>query len=376
MSHMLPAAPAGRRSLADVLPGVLHTLVGSPGLFGGRTAERIVVVVIDGLGAANLRQRAGHSRLLAPALNRSSTLVSGFPTTTAAALASLTTGLRPGAHGMVGYRVLDRASDRLVNQLSGWDERMVPEQWQPQPTIFEQARSEGIRASVIGPPRYARSGLTRAILRGAEYRPASSLSERFAAARALFDECGRQLIYLYVPELDMAAHAHGWESPEWTVALEQVDSEFAMFARRLSGREAALVTADHGIVDVPAASHVLVQPGPLLDQVRHLGGEPRCLQLHLEAGVDAREIATRWIEAEGGRAWVATRDEVEASGWFGEVGPAAQERMGDIFIAARKAIAYYAANEFVGRSMIGQHGSLTPEETQVPLLGFGALAGV
>lgn len=97
---------------------------------------------------------------------------------------------------MVGYRVLDRASDRLVNQLSGWDDRMLPEQWQPHPTVFERARDEGVRASVVGPSRYAQSGLTRAILRGADYRPAQSVAERFASARALLDEGGRQLVYL------------------------------------------------------------------------------------------------------------------------------------------------------------------------------------
>lgn len=127
-------------------------------------------------------------------------------------------------------------------------------------------------------------------------------------------------------------------------------------------------------MDVPASSHVLVERGPLLEGVRHLGGEPRCLQLHLEPGVDPDEVARRWIEAEGARAWIATRDEVAASGWFGEVSPAAAERMGDVFVAARRTIAYYAADDSSGRSMIGQHGSLTPEETQVPLLRFGALA--
>ncbi|WP_258067235.1 MULTISPECIES: alkaline phosphatase family protein [unclassified Rathayibacter] len=374
MTHMLPPAPDGRRSLADVLPGALDALLGRPGLFGSPRVERIVVVLVDGLGAANLRQRAGHSRTLAPALNRGTTLVSGFPTTTAAALASLTTGLRPGGHGMVGYRVLDRASDRLVNQLSGWDEGMVPETWQPHPTLFEQASAAGVRAGVIGPARYARSGLTRAILRGAEYHSAGGVAERFTAARALLDEGGRQLVYLYVPELDQAAHARGWESPEWTAALELLDGEIGGAVRGLSARESVLVTADHGIVDVPASSHVLVERGPLLEGVRHLGGEPRCLQLHLEPGVDPDQVARRWIEAEGARAWIATRDEVAASGWFGEVSPAAAERMGDVFIAARRTIAYYAADDSSGRSMIGQHGSLTPEETQVPLLRFGALA--
>ncbi|WP_244230639.1 nucleotide pyrophosphatase/phosphodiesterase family protein [Rathayibacter sp. VKM Ac-2762] len=374
MTHMLPPAPDGRRSLADVLPGALDALLGRPGLFGSPRVERIVIVLVDGLGAANLRQRGGHSRTLAPALNRATTLVSGFPTTTAAALASLTTGLRPGGHGMVGYRVLDRASDRLVNQLSGWDEGMVPETWQPHPTVFEQASAAGVRAGVIGPARYARSGLTRAILRGAEYHSAGGVAERFTAARALLDKGGRQLVYLYVPELDQAAHARGWESPEWTAALELLDGEVGGAVRGLSARESVLVTADHGIVDVPASSHVLVERGPLLEGVRHLGGEPRCLQLHLEPGVDPEEVARRWIEAEGARAWIATRDEVAASGWFGEVSPAAAERMGDVFVAARRTIAYYAADDSSGRSMIGQHGSLTPEETQVPLLRFGALA--
>ncbi|WP_258072759.1 alkaline phosphatase family protein [Rathayibacter sp. AY1C5] len=374
MTHMLPPAPDGRRSLADVLPGALDALLGRPGLFGSPRVERIVIVLVDGLGAANLRQRGGHSRTLAPALNRATTLVSGFPTTTAAALASLTTGLRPGGHGMVGYRVLDRASDRLVNQLSGWDEGMVPETWQPHPTVFEQASAAGVRAGVIGPARYARSGLTRAILRGAEYHSAGGVAERFTAARALLDEGGRQLVYLYVPELDQAAHARGWESPEWTAALELLDGEVGGAVRGLSARESVLVTADHGIVDVPASSHVLVERGPLLEGVRHLGGEPRCLQLHLEPGVDPDEVARRWIEAEGARAWIATRDGVAASGWFGEVSPAAAERMGDVFVAARRTIAYYAADDSSGRSMIGQHGSLTPEETQVPLLRFGGLA--
>lgn len=375
MTNMLPVAPAGRRSLADVLPGALDAVLGRPGVFGAPRVDRIVVVLVDGLGAANLRQRSGHSRVLAPALTRATTLASGFPTTTAAALASLTTGLRPGEHGMVGYRVLDRASDRLVNQLSGWDDGMVPEQWQPHPTVFEQAVAQGVAATVIGPARYARSGLTRAILRGADYRAAGGVAERFAAARDLLDEGGRRLVYLYVPELDMTAHARGWESPEWTAALELLDGEFSAFARRLGGREAALVTADHGVLDVAPSSHVLVEP-TLLDGVRHLAGEPRCLQLHLEAGVDVDAVAARWQEAEGSRAWVATRSDIAASGWFGDVGAPAAERMGDVFVAARKAIAYYDADDASGRSMIGQHGSLTPEETQVPLLGFGALAGV
>ena len=45
-----------------------------------------------------------------------------------------------------------------------------------------------------------------------------------------------------------------------------------------------------------------------------------------------------------------------------------------VLVAARKRIAYYDSRDpqRTGRSMIGQHGSLTVEETRVPLLRFGA----
>jgi hypothetical protein len=51
-------------------------------------------------------------------------------------------------------------------------------------------------------------------------------------------------------------------------------------------------------------------------------------------------------------------------------------RIGDVLVAPRKRIAYYDGRDpqRIGRNMVGQHGSLTPEETRVPLLRFGAAA--
>ena len=120
--------------------------------------NRVVVVLVDGLGAAALKSRAGHARTLAGALTAATTIDSGFPTTTASALATLTTGVLPGQHGLVGYSVLDAENDRVVNQLSGWDDKLDPHTWQAQPTVFEQAVGLGFSAAVIGPGRYKGSG--------------------------------------------------------------------------------------------------------------------------------------------------------------------------------------------------------------------------
>jgi hypothetical protein len=69
---------------------------------------------------------------------------------------------------------------------------------------------------------------------------------------------------------------------------------------------------------------------------------------------------------------VATRDEAIAAGWFGDVDETVRPRIGDVIIAARKRYAYYVDPDDTARRMIGQHGSLTPDETGIPLLRFGA----
>jgi hypothetical protein len=378
---MLPAPKRDRLSLADVLPSCLAALAGDDNRMRLPRVARAVVILVDGLGAAALRARAGHARTLAGALSPGAVIDSGFPTTTASALATLATGTSAGRHGMVGYTALDAANDRVVNQLSGWDDRIDPAHWQLQPTVFERAVAGGFRAVAVGPERYRDSGFSRAILRGADYRSAASIPDRFAAAKSWLRERGEPgILYLYVPELDVAAHASGWESSEWTEQLETVDAAVRDLVAALRPGDGVLLTADHGVIDIPVRAHVLIDDDPaLVAGVRFVAGDPRCLQLHFEPALDAAARAAlieRWRVSESDRAWVATREEAIAADWFGEVSPEAEPRIGDLLVAARKNIAYYDGRTATarGRAMIGQHGSWSPAEVQVPLLRFGAFA--
>ncbi|KQV07999.1 hypothetical protein ASC63_12610 [Leifsonia sp. Root112D2] len=378
MDLMLPAPYSHGLSLADVLPSSLASLHGQNNAMSLPRTERTVVIVVDGLGAAALRARSGHARYLSARLSKTSTLASGFPTTTAAALATLCTGVTPGKHGLVGYRVFDAAHDRTVNQLNGWDDRLDPARWQRYPTIFEQSSAQGIPSYAIAQARHSDSGFTRAVLRGAQYVPANRISDRFAAARAILDRGGKALIYLYVHELDVAAHAHGWQSDAWLAQLETLDSEMSTLGAGLRAGESALVTADHGVLDVPREAQILFDTVPeLVAGVRHVAGDPRCLHLHLEPGGtsgDADSLAERWRDIEGDRAWVATRSEAVAAGWFGaEVDAEVLPRIGDVMVAARRRVTYYDSRETntASRDMIGQHGSFSDEETRVPLIRLG-----
>jgi predicted AlkP superfamily pyrophosphatase or phosphodiesterase len=375
---MLPAGFPSATSLADVATSCLSALTGGRPTIAVPHVSRAVVVLADGLGVQALRARSGHARFLGPRVTRASTIVSGSPTTTASAIATLCTGRMPGEHGIVGYRGFDPATGRVFNHLSGWAGQPDPLRWQRCETVFEDAARRGIPAYAVGPERYRSSSYTAAVLRGAEYVGADSMQRRVEAVRELFDQGGKRFVYLYVPELDMAAHAHGSSSSAWLVALEELDSAMTALARSLRPDEGAFVTADHGVIDVPATAHVLYDTAPeLTDGVLKVGGDPRLLQLYLRPDAtesDEQSLAEAWRAAEGHRSWIATRSDAIDAGWFGpmvdvDVAP----RIGNVLVAARGRIAYYDSKpeNAKSRSMVGQHGSLTAEEQRVPLVRLG-----
>ena len=378
MPTMLPARQYSALRLADVLTSSLDAICGRPNPLGLPAVRRAVVILADGLGVSSIRARAGHARFLSSRLNKASIIDGVFPATTAAGIATLTTGVEPGQHGLVGYQVVDGARDRVVNQLTGWDDNMQPATWQRARTVFDRAADECVPSFAIGPKRFVGSGFTQAVLRGARYVPADTVADRFAAARSILNDNPTALIYLYVAELDVAAHSHGWESDRWLAQLENLDSEVTRFAATLRSDEGLLLTADHGVIDVPSNRHVLFDTEPaLVAGVRHVAGDPRCVQLYLEplqSAVTADTLADAWRASQGDSAWVYTRAEAVAAGLYGRVADEVLPRIGDVLVAARKSIAYYDSRPVnqKARGMIGQHGSLTDEEVRVPLIRAGA----
>jgi hypothetical protein len=372
---MLPAPRRESLSLRHVLTGALAAIRGEENRVTGVRLRSAVVILVDGLGMSGLRAREGHARRLMPAISgRRGVIDAGFPTTTASAIATLTTGRDPGEHGLVSYSALDRGNDRVVNQLTGWDDEMVPRQWQPLPTVFESAAAAGIDAAIVASERYRDSGFSQAVLRGARFVGERSVADRVARALQIASQSGESLVYCYIPELDMAGHRDGMASENWLERLEELDAALGPLVRPLPRDIGVLLTADHGMIDVPPAGRVIIESSSSLwQEVRHVAGEPRCLHLALEHDADAAAVVERWRESEGSRSWIATRREAIDHGWFGTVMPEMASRIGDILIAARSQVAYYderTAGEHA-RAMVGQHGSFAPEETRIPLARWG-----
>ena len=372
MPLILPTSLDSTRNISGVAPQLLAALRG--GSADLPAARSVVLVVVDGLGVLPLRAHAGHARTLSAAMAKKDVAGSVFPTTTAAALTTLLTGVAPGVHGLVGYRVRDPHGDTLVNLLTGWDDDGIdPLQWQKSHTVFEHAEAGGHPAFAIGIPAYEGSGFSRATLRGSRFHMARSAADRVELAWELADANDGAVVYCYLPEVDKAGHRHGIASAEWVAALEDVD---AALSRPVPDGVGVLVTADHGMIDVPHHRQlVLDAAGGWHEGIRHIGGEPRMLHVYAEPDADQAGLLARWRRDLEGSADVVSRAEAIDAGLFGPViSDAVRERVGDMLVVARGNVAFYdaEAEDQRGRGMIGQHGALTMEEWRVPFIRMGA----
>ncbi len=376
MSLSLPADPPSARSLTDVVPQTIAALSSrSDWLPPARSA---IVAVVDGLGRANLSARAGHARFLTSRMTKRDAVRTVFPSTTATALTGLLTGRAAGEHGIVGYRARIPGTDDAPNQLKGWEtDGLDPLTWQRAAPLLETESAAGRPCFVVSKAMYAGTGFTRAIQRGARFVGADTLAERVARAAELASAHDGALVYLYAPELDSIGHAAGWESDRWVAGLERVDAAAEELDRALPSDVGAVLTADHGMVDVPAHRQVLLTAGDaLLRDVSIVAGEPRMLHLYAEEGT-AADVHARWRDAESHRSWVLSRDEAVKAGLFGpRVDAEVLPRIGDVLVAARNVLAYYDDRlaDKKPQRMIGQHGSLTDQERIVPFIRLGAFA--
>jgi hypothetical protein len=127
------------------------------------------------------------------------------------------------------------------------------------------------------------------------------------------------------------------------------------------------VTSDHGQVHVDRGGWVDLSD--LAPMIALYAGEARFRYLYAKPGA-ATELAAAARESVSDRAWVLTREELFAEGWIGPApeGPIGS-RVGDVVLTAREPVAFVDPTLPQETHLIGMHGSLTPDEMYVPLLG-------
>lgn len=370
MIRPLPAAPSyGATDLAGVLPSAAASL-GVKGFRGALPQARgAVVVLVDGLGAELLRARSGHAPFMRTLMIDAASATAGFPSTTATSMGTFGTGLPPGSHGLLGYQVVDPATDLLFNELS-WENGPDPRRWQREPTVFERVAAAGIETTMVANDYFDGSGLTTAALRGAGFATAATLAQRVDIVLARVARQPRSLTYLYWGNLDRTGHEFGCESWEWVDELEAVDAELQRLSTRLPRGVSLTITADHGMIDIPESNKTDIAFDPeLAAGVRHTGGEMRSLQLYCEPGA-TDDVLAAWTARLGEQGWVLPMADAVSRGLFGPVQPHIAPRLGDVLVAMDGPYGYWDSRVMTTKvgELTGQHGSLTAAEMAVPVL--------
>jgi hypothetical protein len=344
-------------SVTGIVPGLLG-LRPAPWLPASVEGARSrVLLVLDGVGWHSIQSHRAVMPTLAGLEGGPVTTV--VPSTTAAALTSITTGLAPAQHGMVGYRI--RVGRQVLDVLR-W---RVPEGRPPQPEeVVTEKSFLGRPVPVVTRAEFARTGFTAAHMQGARlsgWRTTATLVEH---ARRLV-EAGEDLVYLYYDGVDKVAHEYGLQDGFYPAELAATDRLVADLLEALPASAALLVTSDHGQVHYQG----LVSLDPVAPLVRAYAGDGRFRYLYARPGAE-EELARAAEEAFDDRAWVFRREQLADEGWLGPTRPAGPvlSRVGDVTLAAREPVAFADPTHLREAELVAGHGSLTPDEMLVPLL--------
>ena len=396
---------------ADVLAGV------------GDAYDRVLVVVVDGFGAA-FWNRHSHSLLERfEDVGTVSPLTSTYPSETAAAMTTFHTGRQPVSHGAIGWDIYDPADGASYEAFSGeikaGDESVDRglEDVFAGPPIYPTLRRAGIDCRHVVPFDDTYSGAVAHSYtwhrngtgtdggsddeggessgsgdgddsrhdRDDQHAPrrtraiegfADALERSFAAAAE------PTYLFAYLPQIDAAAHAAGTYSDAYRRA---VDATFDALERALSrlratagadaGETLVAVTADHGHLDtVPERNVDLETYDEVMARLERHGdgepvryaGSPRNLHLHLRDPERDRD-RVRSILEERLEARIFTREAALERNLFGDE-PASEtfrRRLGDLVVCHRDRSVWFGSDRD-HLELVGVHGGLHPDEMLVP----------
>lgn len=324
-----------------------------------RADASTVLLTIDGLGWNQLATR----RHLTPAIDgmEGGPVATVAPSTTSTALTSIVSGMPPGEHGVVGYRM--SVEGHVLNVLrwstsDGDARRSMP------PGDFQLHEPfGGQRPPVVTRAEFAHTGFTDAHLGGTRFVGYRTLGTLVAEVDRLV-RSGEPFVYAYYEGLDKVAHEYGLGS-HYDAELRWVDHLVAELLDALPAGTLLALTADHGQVEV---GDNLVELHPEVRQ--HLSmqsGEGRFRWLHARPG-RARALLEA-TEAHADTGWIVSRDQMVDEGWLGpRVVDAVRARLGDVALVAREPVAYVDPLDTGPYHLIGRHGSLTADEMLVPFL--------
>lgn len=267
--------PAKQRNFGRI-PATIKALLGasntgktlpedclSSGAFPSR--NKVVMFLIDGLGYERFKDAIEQTSFCERTDSRLSKLTAQFPSTTAAHITTLTTGLPVGESGIYEWLQRDSVSNTLCfpllfkiwneNPNQHWDslnELIAPKDFFTGTTLMGSLEREGVDCYC-----YANKKVNSVANEYFESRGTRRFFDTHdELGNLLLDDmatCDRGYFYVYFPEVDRCGHKHGPNSQEYLDEAIDILKAVTRLAERINERQpdaSVIITADHGHIQV------------------------------------------------------------------------------------------------------------------------------
>lgn len=358
--------------------------------------DAVVLFLVDGFGwrfcerfqdAPFIKRVARHGKI--------EKLRSQFPSTTAAHLTTIHTGLPVGQSGVHEWYYYEPQLDSIIAPLlfsySGTKERdtlkptgIKPAQLYPQGIFYPQLRRMGVTPYVFGSREYAHSPYSKTVMDGAELRGFKTLSEAFTNLKGVIEKQNNPTyFYLYFDKIDSLGHEYGPTAPQTEAEAETFLLTLDhYFARMFNGRKRILflMTADHGISEVDPAKTIFLNTHADFKGFKKFlrtnqkgqslipAGSARDMFLYIHDDMldEAQSFLSTRLK---GKADVVKTEALIRDGYFGaEVSSRFRERAGNLVVLSYRyeSVWWYEKDKFEMK-YYGHHGGLTPQEMEIAL---------
>lgn len=364
--------------------------------FASGSYDVVVLFLIDGFGwrfferfqdAAFLKRIARHGKI--------EKITSQFPSTTAAHVTTIHTGLPVGVSGVYEWYYYEPQIDQIIApllfSLAGTKERdglktigVKPALLYPRGVFYPALKKRGVDSYLFGMREYTPSTYSSVIMAGLEQYAFKTFSEALVNLNLLLEKQTKPTyIHLYFDKLDSICHEYGPTSPQMEAEIETFLLIMEHYFERMfntNKRVLFLMTADHGQVEVDPKTTIFLNRDMRFSGVEHFlktnryrqllvpAGSARDMFLHIKEDLldEAQAFLTPRLE---GRADVVKTEYLINEGYFGpEVSSRLRERVGNLVILPYRyeSVWWYEKDKFE-QHFYGHHGGLTRQEMETVL---------
>jgi len=321
-------------------------------------------------------------------------LTSQFPSTTAAHVTTLHTGLPVGMTGVHEWYYYEPKVDRIIAPLlfsfAGTErdslktKKVNAAEIYPKGIFYPELKKMGVDSFNFGLRDYTPSTYGKVVMDGSEMRAFKTLSEALVNIRLLLEgQKNPTYIQLYFDRIDSLAHDYGPAAPQTEAEIETfllIMEHY--FERVFNGRKRILfmMTADHGMGEVDPQTTTFLNIDPNFsgferfvkkNRKGHLlvpAGSPRDMFLYIKDDMleEAQTFLSKRLE---GEADVVKTETLITDGYFGsEISDRFRERVANLVILPYRyrSVWWYEKDKYEQR-FYGHHGGLTAQELEIPL---------